>query len=220
LSVNRRSRYASIVAGIAIAGAIVAWLGRSADEPAARSQVGARENGPTQPRAPARLPESVVPASEQPPAPPSIDPRVQKFQQRERFQNEVREFFARAPALSPEERAARARDIASEITRYEAEGEVAAAEALTLRTALIRETVEDPVEQVVAIRALQDLYQQEGARKEAEWHARTDPEFELYKAREREIVAEVNAMTTIPDGLSRDEYLRRRLQSAREQLND
>jgi hypothetical protein len=35
--------------------------------------------------------------------------------------------------------------------------------------------------------------------------------------REREIVAEVMGMTSIPDGLSRDEYLRRRLQQAREQ---
>jgi hypothetical protein len=145
---------------------------------------------------------------------------VQRFQQRERFQQEVREFFARAPALPPEERAARARDIASAITHYEAEGEIAAAEALTLRSGLIRETVADPVEQLVAMRGLQEHYQQQGERKQAEWEARTDPELGLYKAREREIVDEVMAMTTIPDGLSRDEYLRRRLQSAREQLNN
>jgi hypothetical protein len=88
-----------------------------------------------------------------------------------------------------------------------------------LRSALIRESVADPAEQVVAMAALQDHYRQQGVRKQAEWEARVDPEFELYKAREREIVAEVMAMTTIPDGLSRAEYLRRRLQSAREQLN-
>jgi hypothetical protein len=103
-------------------------------------------------------------AEEQSPA--TVDPRLQKAQQRERFQNDLREFFARAPTLSPEERSARARDIARDITRYEAEGEVAAAEALKLRTALVRETVEDPVEQMVAIRGLEELYQQQGAREQ------------------------------------------------------
>jgi hypothetical protein len=42
--------------------------------------------------------------------------------------------------------------------------------------------------------------------------------FQLYKVREREIVAEVMALQSIPDGLSREEYLRRRLQAEREQL--
>ena len=128
---NRLGRYSSIVAGVAVVGAIAVWLGRSAEEP-------------LQSQAPARTPE------------PSQD--------RERFLDEVGEFFARAPALSPEDRAARAREIAHEITQREAKGEVAAAEALTLRTALIRATVEDPVEQVVAIRALRELYQQQGER--------------------------------------------------------
>jgi hypothetical protein len=142
---------------------------------------------------------------------------VQKFQERERFQNDVREFFARAQAMSPEERTVRAREIAQEITRYEAAGEVAAAEALILREGLVRETVADPVEELVAIRGLQELYQRQGVRTQAESEARSDPQFELSKVREREIVAEVMGMTSIPDGLSRDEYLRRRLQQAREQ---
>jgi hypothetical protein len=145
---------------------------------------------------------------------------VLEFQQRQQFQQEVREFFARAPALQPEERAARAKEIARAITHYEAKGEIAAAEALTLRSGLIRETVADPIEQVVALRGLQQHYQQLGERKQAQWEARPNPELELYKAREREIVNEVMAMTTIPDGLTRDEYLRRRLQSAREELDN
>jgi hypothetical protein len=123
--VNTRSRYsliAAAAAGVAVAGAIAVWLGRSAEEQPRESRGSAIE--------------------------------------RERFQDELREFFARAPTLSPEERASRARDIAQEITRHEAAGAVTAAEALTLRTELIRATVEDPVEQVVAIRGLQELYQQ------------------------------------------------------------
>lgn len=215
---DRRRRYSLIVAGVAAAGAVF-WFVRPAEEQSARLPVALIERESTPSPTPARAPEPAAPAIERPQSRPTVDPRVEKFQQRERFQQDVREFFARAPALPPEERAARGREIARAITRYEAEGEIAAAEALTLRSALIRETVADPAEQVEAIRGLQQHYQQQGARKQAEWEARSDPEFEMYKAREREIVAEVMAMTTIPDGLSREEYLRRRLQSAREQLN-
>jgi hypothetical protein len=217
--VSPRRRNSLIVAGVA-AGAIV-WFVRPTElQQPAQSSVDAIEREPTQSQAPVRAAEPGVPENERPQSRPTVDPRVQKFQQRERFQQEVREFFARAPALPPEERAARARDIARTITHYEAEGEIAAAEALTLRSGLVRETVPDPVEQLVAIRGLQEHYQQQGERKQAEWEARADPELGLYKAREREIVDEVMAMTTIPDGLTRDEYLRRRLQSAREQLNN
>jgi hypothetical protein len=218
--VNPRRRNSLIVAGVAAAGAIV-WFVRPAEQQKpAQSSVAVIEREPTQSQAPVRAAGPGVPENERPQSRPTVDPRVQKFQQRERFQQEVREFFARAPALPQDERAARARDIAGAITHYEAEGEIAAAEALTLRSGLIRETVTDPVEQLVAIRGLQEHYQRQGERKQAEWEARSDPDLELYKAREREIVDEVMAMTTIPDGLTRDEYLRRRLQSAREQLNN
>lgn len=216
---DARRRNSLIVAGIAAAAAIV-WFMRPASQHPASPPVSSIERESMQPQAPARGPAPAVPEIETSPSRPIVDPRVEQFKQRERFQQEVREFFARAPALSQQEREARARAIAREITRYEAAGEITAAEALTLRSGLIRETVQDPVEQLVAMRGLQEHYKQQGERKLAEWEARSDPELELYKAREREIVNEVMAMTTIPDGLTRDEYLRRRLQSAREQLNN
>lgn len=208
----------SLIACVAVAGA-VAWLARTDQAERAPAPPAITDDPVATPQAQVRAVELQVPANERPPARPSIDPRVERFQQRERFEHDVREFFARSPALSAEERTSRAQTIAGEITRREAAGEVAAAEALTLRSALIRETVADPAEQMEAIAALQEHYRQQGARKQAEWQTRMDPEFELYKAREREIVDEVMALTTIPDGLTRDEYLRRRLQSAREQLN-
>jgi hypothetical protein len=43
----------------------------------------------------------------------------------------------------------------------------------------------------------------------------SDPRFQDYKARERAIVAEVMGLGEIPGGLTRDEYLRQRLQQAR-----
>lgn len=213
-----RIGYWAIGAGIA-AGAVGVWLARTDPPEAMPASAPVAESTEAPSRTQVHTVEPEVPASERPATRPTTDPRVQKFRQRERFEHEVREFFARAPALPQPERAARAQAIAQEITRHEAAGEVAAAEALTLRAALIRESVADPAEQLEAIAALQEHYREQGERKQAEWETRADPEFELYKAREREIVAEVMAMTTIPEGLSRDEYLRQRLQRAREQLN-
>ena len=47
-----------------------------------------------------------------------------------------------------------------------------------------------------------------------------DPRMQRYKAREKTVVAEVMAMTIIPGGLTRDEYLRQRLQLERERAFD
>ena len=44
-----------------------------------------------------------------------------------------------------------------------------------------------------------------------------DARFSQYKSEEKRIVDEVLTLQTIPDGLSRDQYLRQRLQEAREQ---
>jgi hypothetical protein len=164
------------------------------------------------------------PATEQPvvdgPAlmdPPAADRRLQVFEERMRFHERVRTFFAQTPALSAREKRERAQELAQELTRYEAAREITAAEALLLRTALLRESVADPATQAAEITALRERYREESERKLAEWQQRYDPELEAYKAREQEIVAEVMVMTELPDGLTRDEYLRRRLQRAREQ---
>ena len=53
-----------------------------------------------------------------------------------------------------------------------------------------------------------------GARLQA-WLDEPRPDFERYKAREKAIVEEVMAMDDIPGGLTRDQYLRDRLQEAR-----
>ena len=95
---------------------------------------------------------------------------------------------------------------------------MSAGETLLIRAGLIRETVPAGVERDAQLQALQQRYKAETQLRLAAAQARPDPRFESYKIRESEIVSEVMAMQAIPDGLSRDEYLRRRLQSAREQL--
>lgn len=93
---------------------------------------------------------------------------------------------------------------------------MSAGEVFLLRAGLIRATEPDERQQAAQIRALKERYERDSRQRSAQ--AQSDPMFDLYKVREREIVAEVMSLQTIPGGLSRDEYLRRRLQAEREQL--
>jgi hypothetical protein len=136
--------------------------------------------------------------------------------ERAQFNEQAREFFAQAPALPPDEARQRAATLSTELTRIEQAGGMSAGEVFLLRAGLIRATEPDEQQQAAQIRALKERYERDSRQRSAQ--AQSDPMFDLYKVREREIVAEVMALQTIPEGLSRDEYLRRRLQTEREQL--
>jgi hypothetical protein len=137
---------------------------------------------------------------------------------RERFNERARAYFADAAQMTAEDRVSEAQQLEQELTRLEQAGGMSAGETLLIRAGLIRETVPSGAERDAKLQALQQRYKSETQLRLAAAQARPDPAFESYKIREREIVNEVMAMHTIPDGLSRDEYLRQRLQGAREQL--
>jgi hypothetical protein len=139
-------------------------------------------------------------------------------EERARFNEQAREFFAQAPALSPDEARQRANGLSQELSRIERAGGMSAAETFLLRVGLIRATTSDEQQQVAQIRALKERYEANSRRRNAQAAAQSDPMFQLYKVRESQIVAEVMSLQTIPNGLSRDEYLRSRLQAEREQL--
>ena len=139
-------------------------------------------------------------------------------EERARFNEQAREFFAQAPALSPDEARQRAASLSQELSRIEQGGGMSAGETFLLRVGLIRATVSDEQQQVAQIRALKERYEASSRQRNAQAAAQSDPMFQLYKVREGQIVAEVLSLQTIPNGLSRDEYLRRRLQAEREQL--
>ena len=138
--------------------------------------------------------------------------------ERAKFNERAREFFAQAPALSPEEARQRANDLSQELSRIEQAGGLSAGETFLLRAGLIRFTVADEQQQAAQIRALKERYEANARQRNTLAGAQSDPMFELYKVRESQIVAEAMSLQTIPDGLSRDEYLRRRLQAERQQL--
>ncbi len=137
---------------------------------------------------------------------------------RARFNEQAREFFARAPALPPDEARHRADALSQELARIERAGGMSAGETFLVRAGLIRATEPDEQRQFAQIKALKERYEAESRNRSTLAGAHSDPMFELYKVRENEIVAEVMSLQSIPDGLSREEYLRRRLQAAREQL--
>ncbi|HEY0941006.1 MAG TPA: hypothetical protein VGE08_12970 [Steroidobacter sp.] len=120
--------------------------------------------------------------------------------------------------MSLEEARQRAADLSQELSRIEQAGGLSAGETFLLRAGLIGATVPDEQQQMEQMRALWERYLADARQRNARAAEQSDPMFELYKVRESQIVSEVMSLETIPDGLSRDEYLRRRLQAEREQL--
>lgn len=168
--------------------------------------------------APAPAPASSPAAAPAQARPLLATPQARQYRERQRFQQEARQFFDQAARLSAAERERRAQALQQDIDAYERAGELSAGETVLLRVALVRATVADPARQAEQVEALAARYRGEAERRNAQWLERQahDPRFRDYKRREREIVAEVMAMGAIPNGLSRNEYLRQRLQAERE----
>lgn len=161
---------------------------------------------------------SPSPAPADAPADASESARPVDVHERARFNERAREFFAQAPALSLEEARQRATDLSQQLSRIEQAGGLSAGETFLLRAGLIRATVADEQQQAAQMRALKERYEMDTRQRNALAAEQSDPMFQLYKVRESQIVAETLSLQVIPNGLSRDEYLRRRLQAEREQL--
>lgn len=143
-------------------------------------------------------------------------PEVLDYQARLTFAGDYQIFIKSAAELSEEERRQRAAALAKEIDRREAAGELALSEALLMQVGLVQAEGGDEAAQKARADALLARYQALSAAREAQAKA-PDARFSRYKSEEKRIVDEVMALDSIPDGLSRDQYLRQRLQEAREQ---
>ncbi|WAC64412.1 hypothetical protein OVA13_06495 [Pseudoxanthomonas sp. SL93] len=145
-------------------------------------------------------------------------PQARMHRERQHFEADAKDFFARAASMRAVERSERADALSRRIDHYEANGGLSAGEAVLLRTALVQATVEDPARQAEAVAAIADRYRAHADQRMAAFAAqqRNDPRFQSYKAREAQVVSEVMAMTSVPAGLTRDQYLRQRLQEERE----
>ncbi|MGR1216444.1 hypothetical protein ACUYGA_06195 [Metapseudomonas otitidis] len=149
---------------------------------------------------------------------PAVDPAlVDAYSKRLAFDSEYRGFFDKASQLPEAEREAEAERLRKGLEEREARGELAASESLMLQIALIQATESDPEEQKSRANALLRRYQEASEAREKALAQQPSPQFKRYKQDEKRIVEEVMALEAIPDGLSRNEYLRQRLQEAREQ---
>lgn len=178
---------------------------------------------------------SVEPARVRAPAPTAIagltaaspaqvalleSPQARAHRERLAFERAAREFSARAPQWGAVERSERALALSTQIDAYEARGGLSAGEAVLLRTGLVRATVDDPAQQAEAVAAIAERYRTHAARRMAAHAAQqdNDPRFQAYKARERVVIADVMQSSDIPAGMTRDQYLRQRLQQERERI--
>ena len=140
------------------------------------------------------------------------------YEARLAFHERVRAYFTDPSSIPATQRRAHAEALEDEIIRYESRGELSADEARLLRIELARTSVADAAERDARIAAIRREYEEATQSRLAQWESQRDPNFEVYKVREAQVVAAVMQMDEIPDGLSRDEYLRQRLQQERERL--
>lgn len=120
--------------------------------------------------------------------------------------------------MPPQQRSRLAKILQREIEHQERADGVIAGEALMLRLALLRATEENPMRLQAAVAELTEHYRIESERRLAAFESqqRNDPRLRQYKASEARVVAEVMAMSDPPHGLTREQYLRQRLQVERE----
>ncbi|MFT3896472.1 MAG: hypothetical protein QM719_02040 [Thermomonas sp.] len=149
-------------------------------------------------------------------------PQAREWLGQQRFEREARDFVRDAKSLPADERERRARALETQIEARAESGELSAGDTVLLRAALIEADSATSAERMARLAALAERYRADAARREAAFVAqqRADPRMQQYKAREKAVVAEVMAMKTIPGGLTRDEYLRQRLQVEREHAFD
>jgi hypothetical protein len=145
-------------------------------------------------------------------------PQAREWLAQQRFGREARAFVRDAAKLPVAERERSARALEAQIEARERSGELSAGETVLLRAAMIEALPGSEEEKKARLAALAERYRADAARREAAFVAQqqADPRMQRYKAREKQVVAEVMAMKAIPDGLTRDQYLRQRLQLERE----
>lgn len=196
--------------GLAIAAALALalWMTRHRDDASVEHLSASAEAG--MPSTPA--------ATDPKQATLAATPEARAYRSRLAFEQRVRAFLRDAHTLDENARLEQARAIGREIDQREQARELSAGESVVLRVGLIEAAVQDEAERVRQSQALVDRYRQQTAARQAafENQQRQDAGFQAYKAREAQIVSEVMAMTSYPGGMSRDDYLRVRLQEARQ----
>lgn len=218
----RRRRIAGVVllATLAMVASYFALTRRSTDTaaPAVSARIAPAGNGtpPVGPPRPDSAPSMAAPALVAEAA-LLTTPEAKAYFAREQFNARARAFFADASLLVPVAREREARELESAIDDYERSRAMSAGEAMTLRLGLVEALGGSTTERADRMAAIVARYESDGRQREARWAAERagDAGFARYKTREAIVVTEVMALQHIPGGLSRDAYLRQRLEAER-----
>mgnify|MGYP000542138707 CR=1 FL=1 len=139
------------------------------------------------------------------------DPRVQTYFQRQKDKQTLSDYFSDEGADLTD------REVWQLIESIEGEGRMMAYEAMALKLAWLERNSASKIEFDAAAQQLVEEYRQKSSQTAKEYNPYEDvPGFAEYKEEEKRIVREVQQMTAFPDDMSRQEYLRRRLQEVRE----
>ncbi|WP_256618862.1 hypothetical protein [Parvularcula maris] len=128
----------------------------------------------------------------------------------------LRQFSENAKRMTREERQAEAERLLAEADRLAAEGGLVGDQLVFTKTLILRDAYQDDpkrlAEEVAKVRA----------EREAQLAARPPidhgPDYARYKEREAEVLREVLAMDSYPEGLDRDGYLAKRLAKVRAEV--
>lgn len=166
-------------------------------------------------------PEPAPPVAADPNAASASTPEARADQSRLAFERQARAFLRDAPRLDSATRMAQARALSDDIDRREQNRELSGDEAMMMRVGLIQVAVKDPRERALQVQEVINSHHEQNAIRQRALLAqqRRDDKLKAYKAQEAIIVSEVLAMQSYPGGLSRDAYLRQRLQAARDTIN-
>ncbi len=166
-------------------------------------------------------PEPAPPVAADPNAASASTPEARADQSRLAFERQARAFLRDAPRLDGATRMAQARALSDDIDRREQNRELSGDEAMMMRVGLIQVAVKDPRERARQVQEVINRHHEQNAIRQRTLLAqqRRDDKLKAYKAQEAIIVSEVLAMQSYPGGLSRDAYLRQRLQTARDTIN-
>lgn len=139
-----------------------------------------------------------------------VDPRVKSYFQREEDKQSLSDYFSGEPGELTDEEAWQL------IGDVEREGRVMAYEALSMKLAWLERNSANKAEFDSTAAELVEEYRQRAKRSAEGYDPYRDvPGFADYKEAEKRIVRQVQEMDSFPDGMSRQEYLRKRLQEAR-----
>ncbi len=133
------------------------------------------------------------------------------------FRTELGDFARETRLLPSQDYQSRARELLATVDRFEAEGYLTGPETLALRLSLLRYSL-PPDEYRDTAKRLIDAARQQTAEAEQAWATRSDPRHERYRQLEREIVEQSIAMTSFPEGQTRQDYLRERLLALRTEI--